>query len=123
MVGMIIPDRTVGGSEFQGFYKCPARLAPMTLHVERHAPAYPKFGDIKRTVERFGRRGLGLLAEFVHSGRSQMGPEFGDVGPVRPSLGIAGIEINRKVLADLAIVDQAAFSRLVAVAKETAVQA
>ena len=30
----------------------------------------------------------------------------------------AGIEINRKVLADLAIVDQNAFSRLAAIAKE-----
>lgn len=31
----------------------------------------------------------------------------------------AGIEINRKVLADLAITDQQAFSRLVAIAKES----
>ena len=30
----------------------------------------------------------------------------------------AGVEVNRKVLADLAATDQAAFSRLVAIAKE-----
>ena len=85
-------------------------LRPATEAVDKAR----KYAYRDRRAKKRDFRGLWIV-------RINAGARANDISYSQLMAGLkkAGIEINRKVLADLAIIDTAAFSRLVAVAKET----
>jgi large subunit ribosomal protein L20 len=89
-------------------------LRPATEAVDKAR----KYAYRDRRAKKRDFRGLWVV-------RINAGARANDISYSRLMAGLkkAGVEINRKVLADLAIADQAAFTRLVAVAKETVAQA